>query len=120
MYIVCSAALCSDPPAIVNGMRTFSGNSVGDTATYSCNIGFELIGDSTTTCTQLDANSGAEFPAVPPPECRREYFINKIELYLECVHTFLVVAYVQNRTHLQMLGRTDHNFKTHVQCADHT
>ena len=67
----CSAALCSDPPDIINGMRTFTGNSVGDAATYSCNTGFELIGNLTTTCTQIDANS-AEFPAVPPPECRRE------------------------------------------------
>ena len=69
-----SAALCLDPPAIVNGMSTFTGNSVGDTATYSCNTGFELIGDLTTMCTQIDATSAA-FPAVPPPECRREYFM---------------------------------------------
>ena len=54
---------------------TFNGNSVGNTTTYSCNTGFELIGDSTTICTQIDANS-AEFPVVPPPECRREYFMN--------------------------------------------
>ena len=61
-------------------MRTFSGNSVGDTATYSCNTGFELIGDSTTMCTQIEANS-AEFPVVPPPECRREYCMNITELF---------------------------------------
>ena len=69
-----SAALCSDPPTIVNGMMTFSGNSVNDTATYSCNSGFELIGDSTMMCTQNDANS-AEFLVISPPVCRREYFI---------------------------------------------
>ena len=75
LHFSCSAALCSDPPVIMNGMRTFDGNSVGDTATYSCDTGFELIGDSTTMCTQIDANF-AEFPAVPPPECRREYCMN--------------------------------------------
>ena len=66
-----SAALCPDPDGIVNSMVTFTGNSVGDTATYTCNSGFELIGNAMTTCTQLDANSAA-FPSVPPPECRRE------------------------------------------------
>ena len=67
----CSAALCPDPPAIVNGMRTFTGNSVRDTATYTCNSGFELIGDPVTTCTQVNDESAA-FPSVPPPGCRRE------------------------------------------------
>ena len=55
-------------------MRTFSGNSVGDTATYTCNQGFELIGDATTTCTAAADGNSATFPAVPPPECRREYY----------------------------------------------
>ena len=66
----CSAALCTDPVDIVNGMVTFTGNSIGDTATYTCNSGFELIGDATTTCTQVDANSAVFQPAVPV--CRRE------------------------------------------------
>ena len=66
-----SAALCPDPDGIVNGMGTFTGNSVGDTAAYTCNSGFELIGNAMTTCAQVDANS-ATFPSVPPPECRRE------------------------------------------------
>ena len=75
-HISCSAAVCDDPPSIRNGMVTFTGNSVGDTATYTCNSGFELIGDPTTTCTAaVDGNSGT-YPAVPPPECRREYFMN--------------------------------------------
>ena len=64
------AALCSDPVNIDNGMVTFTGNSIGDTATYSCNSGFELIGGATTTCTAVDANS-AEF-SPQRPVCRRE------------------------------------------------
>ena len=67
----CSAALCPDPADIVNGMVTFTGNSVGDTATYTCNAGFELIGSVTTTCTLVDVNSAGFSPA--PPVCRREY-----------------------------------------------
>ena len=67
----CSAALCPDPVDIVNGVVTFIGNSVGETATYTCNSGFELIGDPTTTCTQVDVNTAEFQPA--PPICRREY-----------------------------------------------
>ena len=72
-----SAALCPDPPALDNAMVTFTGNSVGDTATYTCNVGFELIGDPTTTCTAASNGNFAAFPAVPPPMCSREYIFNK-------------------------------------------
>ena len=64
-------ALCADPADIVNGVVIFTGNLVGDTATYTCNTGFELIGSATTTCTQVDVNTAAFSPA--PPVCRREY-----------------------------------------------
>ncbi len=67
----CSAALCPDPPAIVNGMVTISGNSVGDTATYTCDPSFELIRGATTTCTLVDVNTAIFSPN--PPSCRREY-----------------------------------------------
>ena len=52
-------------------MVSFTGNSVGNTATYTCDSGFELIGSATTTCTRVDANSAVIQPA--PPSCRREY-----------------------------------------------
>ena len=67
----CSVALCPDPVNIDNGMVTFTGNSIGDTATYTCDSGFELIGGATTTCTLVDMSSAAFQPA--PPSCRREY-----------------------------------------------
>ena len=66
----CSAALCPDPVDIDYGMVTSTGNSLGDSATYTCDPGFELIGGATTTCTQ-DINSAVFQP--PPPFCRREY-----------------------------------------------
>ena len=69
-------ALCPDPVDHVNGMVTFSGNSVDDNATYSCNMGFELVSSSTALCTQVDANSAEFSPA--PPVCRRKYCINMI------------------------------------------
>ena len=70
-HLFCSAALCPDPVDIEYGMVTITGNSVGDTAAYSCDLGFELIGNATITCTLVDANSAA-FPSMPP-FCRREY-----------------------------------------------
>ena len=68
-----SAALCPDPDGIVNGMVTFTGNFIGDTAIYTCNLGFALFGNATTTCTQVDVNSATFQPA--PPSCSREYTI---------------------------------------------
>ena len=69
LLLSCSAAplQCSSPGNIQNGMVTFTGTFVGDTATYSCDAGFELIGGAITTCTQMNA---AFEPA--PPSCRRE------------------------------------------------
>ena len=55
-------------------MVTFTGDSVDDTANYTCDIGFELIGNATTTCTQVNLNSAAFTPA--PPFCQREYHMN--------------------------------------------
>ena len=75
-HIYFCTALCPDPFEPVNGMVTFTGNSVDDNATYSCNLGFELIGSSTAMCMQVDANSAEFSPA--PPVCRRKYCINKI------------------------------------------
>ena len=66
-----SAALCPDPDEIDHGSVTFTGDSVSDTANYTCDSGFMLIGDAVLTCTQMDPNSAAFSPA--PPECRREY-----------------------------------------------
>ena len=82
-----SAALCPVPDDIDNGIVTSTGASVGDTATYTCNPGFELIGDATTTCTQVDVNSAAFSPQ--PPVCRREYCTN-FATGEQPVHTFLM------------------------------
>ena len=90
LHTSCSAVMCLDPPAIVNGMRTFTGNSVGDTATYTCDSGFELIGGATATCTEVDVNT-AEFTPVPPV-CSSEYTAMK------WLHAFSVVQMTIRRT----------------------
>ncbi len=66
--------LCPGPLEIDHGMVNFTGNSVGDNATYTCDSGFELIGDAMSTCTQMDANFAAFQPT--PPVCRRKYNLN--------------------------------------------
>ena len=66
-----SAALCNDSVDINNGMVTFNGISVGDMATYTCDLGFELVGATATTCTLVDTDSAEFQPA--PPSCIREY-----------------------------------------------
>ena len=72
----CSAGLppCEDPVDIDNGTVTFNGTLVGEMATYTCDSGFELVGDATTTCTLVDMDSAEFQPA--PPSCRREYTKN--------------------------------------------
>ena len=92
-----SAALCFDPVGIDNGLEAFTGNSVGDTATYTCNSGFELIGNVTTTCTQVDANSAVFQPA--PPFCRREYSNRRLSVVVTvaCVNrTSTVLTFLSN------------------------
>ena len=84
LHIKCSvlpsirAAECdnlSDPPF---GDVSLSGNSIGDVATYVCDPGFELVGQPTRTCEQLNLPtagwSGEE------PVCRRMYAFSLIIL----------------------------------------
>ena len=54
-----------DDPA--NGNLVLSGNTVGETADYTCNTGFILEGDSTLTCGEDGQWSGS------PPVCNRKY-----------------------------------------------
>ena len=59
-------ALCRDLTNPDNGMASMEGNSVGDTATYTCNAGYELMGAEMVTC----ENTG-EWSA-DPPVCTRK------------------------------------------------
>ena len=60
-----SNAVCPNLTDTANGrVVVFIGNSVGDTATYSCNPGFELVGAQTVTC-QADGTWSD-----PPPTCQ--------------------------------------------------
>ena len=52
-------------------MASDTGNSVGDTATYTCNTGFELIGQAVVTCTLATSGNSATFMPTPPV-CHRK------------------------------------------------
>ncbi len=41
---------CGEPPIIPNGSRTFTGTTVGETATYRCNTGYQPSGAVRVTC----------------------------------------------------------------------
>ena len=53
---------------------TYDGIEIGSTATYTCDSGFELVGETTATCTETgDGNSGSFQP--DPPTCQRMYIL---------------------------------------------
>ena len=56
----------SDP---ANGQVSTSGTTFGETATYSCNTGYNLVGDNTRTCQADGMWSGSA------PTCERMLYI---------------------------------------------
>ena len=48
--ILFSSAVCPDLEDPANGKVMMTGNSDGDTATYSCDPGYELVGTETVIC----------------------------------------------------------------------
>ena len=61
------AAHCKDLTDPKNGLVTVAGNSVGDTATYTCSDGYVLVGE-----TMLACQMGGDW-SNKPPFCRGMY-----------------------------------------------
>ena len=55
---------CPDLENPGDGTVDISGNRPGDTAEYSCNVGFTLDGEDTRTCGQDGQWSGSELTCV--------------------------------------------------------
>ena len=65
-YIFALGITCPDLENPANGAVTVNGMNPGDTATYTCNSGYELEGAETLTC----GSDGMWSP--DPPVCTRE------------------------------------------------
>ena len=57
--------MCPTLSAPVNGSISLSGVTVGDMATYSCNEGFELVGNATRVCLDGGTWSGKDIVCNP-------------------------------------------------------
>ena len=80
--------LCPDLTAPANGQVVVNGMTPGDTATYSCDMGFELDGVETVTCGDNGAWSAR------PPVCRREFrflFFTTDGIYYEMLLLLLII-----------------------------
>ena len=57
---------CADPDAPDNGDVTVGGDDLGDTATYTCDTGYNLVGEDKATCTEAADGESASFMPAPP------------------------------------------------------
>ena len=57
---------CADPDAPDNGDVVIGGNDVGDTATYTCDTGYNLVGAAMATCNESADGESASFTPDPP------------------------------------------------------
>ena len=69
MFLAVQCPALSDPE---NGAVSTTGTGVGDTATYTCNSGYELSGSDTRTCQSNGEWSGSA------PTCEGKYSILQV------------------------------------------
>ena len=75
--LLCFLVDCGDPGTPVYGNRSFTDTLEESIVTYTCNAGFELVGNSTQIC---ELTLDGPFWSFTRPECRRMVvimFINK-------------------------------------------
>ena len=63
-FLLLTTAVCPDMLNPANGIMIMTGTAVGDTATYTCDPGHELVGAPTLTC--LGDGQWSD----PPPVCQ--------------------------------------------------
>ena len=68
-FLLSTAVDCGTLPNPVNGQVSTTGTTSGHTATYSCSIGYDLVGGSTRTCQATGQWSGSA------PTCHRMLFL---------------------------------------------
>ena len=68
LFLFFTAVNCGTPSSPANGQVSHtSGTTFGQTATYSCDTGYDLMGDNTRTCQSTGVWSGSE------PTCQGIY-----------------------------------------------
>ena len=72
IFLPSTAVNCGTLPNPTNGQVNTTGTTLGQTATYSCNPGYNLVGGSTRTCQATGAWSGS------PPTCQGMLVSNKL------------------------------------------
>ena len=79
VFLFSTAVDCGNLPDPVNGQVDHTaGTSLGQTAIYSCNTGYNLVGDSTRTCQAIGQWSGSA------PTCQSMFLT--LVLVDSCVH----------------------------------
>ena len=82
-----TAVDCGNLTDLANGsVKHTPGTTLGQTATYSCNTGYNLVGDSTRTCQATGNWSGSA------PSCPGMYVINLASFAGLPTIPFLIVA----------------------------
>lgn len=71
-----SDVLCEQPPSIGNGVHNGTGGTafpLGSVVVYSCNDGFNLVGDRAIQCLATTQDRGVW--STPTPECRGDHLL---------------------------------------------
>ena len=86
---------CGSLPDPANGrVDHTAGTSLGQTAIYSCNTGYNLVGDSTRTCQATGNWSGSA------PTCKGMYVINPFPPIDAVRHHDHILAYGWSTSHI--------------------
>ena len=88
---------CGGLQDIPNGEVDYTSSAVGSTATYTCNTGFELVGQRSRSCQSSGSWGGTV------PSCRRKltftmWSFPKLMIWYTCMQLLIVAAH----HHLQM------------------
>ena len=85
IFLVSIAVNCGSLPDPANGsVNHTAGTTFGQTATYSCNTGYNLVGDSTRTCQATGNWSGSA------PTCQ-SMLLKMISSFHICIYTINII-----------------------------
>ena len=83
MCLLSTAVDCGAPTNLANGQVSHTATTLGKTATYTCNPGYNLLGDSFRVCQATGVWSGIT------PICQRMLFLKAGHVYPSvCVNYF--------------------------------